>query len=118
HGTAEFYTFRARLTQELIRRHGFTIVAAEADWPDASRVDDHVRGRTGGRRWRAFARFPTWMWRNREFAAFVTWLRGHNAELPADRRVRFAGLDLYALHASIDAVLHHLDRIDPEAAVV
>jgi protein-L-isoaspartate(D-aspartate) O-methyltransferase len=44
HGTSEFYRMRQRITQELVRRHGFTIVAAEADWPDAARIDHYVRG--------------------------------------------------------------------------
>ena len=42
HGTSEFYTMRARITQELIAKRGFTIVAAEADWPDAARIDNYV----------------------------------------------------------------------------
>jgi protein-L-isoaspartate(D-aspartate) O-methyltransferase len=44
HGTSEFYRFRARLTRELILRKGFNIVAVEADWPDAARIDRYVRG--------------------------------------------------------------------------
>jgi erythromycin esterase-like protein len=39
HGTHEFYARRAELTKRLIRDHGFQAVAAEADWPDAHRVD-------------------------------------------------------------------------------
>jgi erythromycin esterase-like protein len=39
HGTSEFYRMRARVTRELIERKGFTIIAAEADWPDAARID-------------------------------------------------------------------------------
>src|SRR5690606_22896910 len=31
HGTAEFYRARALITQRLIEKHGFTIVAVEAD---------------------------------------------------------------------------------------
>jgi erythromycin esterase-like protein len=29
----------------LIEQHGFTIVAVEADWPDAAVIDRHVRHR-------------------------------------------------------------------------
>ena len=36
HGTAEFYQARARITEMLVDRHGFNIVAVEADWPDAA----------------------------------------------------------------------------------
>lgn len=119
HGTSEFYDLRARLTRALIEQKGFGIVAVEADWPDAARVDHYVRERdVPPAEWRSFARFPTWMWRNREVQAFVEWLHAHNAERDHDARVRFAGLDLYGLYNSIAAVLAYLDETDPEAAKV
>jgi protein-L-isoaspartate(D-aspartate) O-methyltransferase len=119
HGTSEFYRMRARITRALVQRKGFTIVAAEADWPDAARIDDYVRDRTGRRSaWQAFARFPTWMWRNQETRGFVDWLRRHNDGLPPPRRVRFAGLDLYALYNSVAAVLEYMEKVDPASAEV
>lgn len=118
HGTSEFYRMRARITRELVERRGFDIVAAEADWPDAARIDQYVRGRATPADWQAFARFPTWMWRNAEFREFVDWLHEHNAALPADGQTSFYGLDLYSLYRSIDEVLSYLDRIDPETARV
>jgi erythromycin esterase-like protein len=39
-----------------------------------------------------------------------------NETRSAEARVGFYGLDLYSLHASIDAVLAYLQRIDPAAA--
>ena len=67
HGTSEFYRARARITERLIREHGFNIVAVEADWPDAAHVDRYIRHRPqGGLDEPAFSRFPTWMWRNEE----------------------------------------------------
>ena len=119
HGTEEFYRMRARLTRELVQRKGFELVAVEADWPDAERIDHFVRARDVPRReWQAFARFPTWMWRNREVRDFVDWLRDHNQGREPARRVRFAGLDLYGLYNSIEAVLAYLDGVDPESATV
>src|SRR2546423_4243547 len=44
HGTHEFYRERARITKRLIEERGVMAVAAEADWPDAARVDRYVRG--------------------------------------------------------------------------
>jgi len=117
HGTSEFYRMRSRITQALVERKGFDIVAAEADWPDAARIDHYVRDRdVPVQEWTAFARFPTWMWRNEEFLEFVEWMRLHNQELPHERRVRFAGLDLYSLYNSIAEVLRFLDDRDPVAA--
>jgi len=57
------------------------------------------------------------MWRNADVLDFVGWLREHNDEqVFADRKCGFYGLDLYSLHASIEAVLAYLKRVDPEAA--
>ncbi len=117
HGTSEFYATRARITKELILRKGFDLVAVEADWPDATQIDHFVRDlNVPPAEWQAFARFPTWMWRNVETRTFVDWLRDHNAGIPHDDRVRFAGLDLYSLYTSIDAVLSYLDETDPATA--
>ena len=120
HGTSEFYRMRARITRELVQRRGFTLVAVEADWPDAARVDHYVRHLTSPRPpWTAFTRFPTWMWRNREVEQFVQWLHEYNRATEApERRVGFCGLDLYSLYTSIGAVLAYLDDVDPEAARV
>ena len=43
HGTSEFYKARAAITRRLIEKHKFNIVAVEADWPDAARIDRYVR---------------------------------------------------------------------------
>ena len=121
HGTHEFYRARAEITQRLIAERGFTVVAVEADWPDAYRVNRWVRGlgdepgaveALGG-----FRRFPSWMWRNRDVVDFVAWLRAHNDALPPDAaRAGFYGIDLYSLYGSIGAVVEYLERVDPEAA--
>ena len=121
HGTREFYRERAQITRRLIQEKGFTAVAAEADWPDAYRVNRYVLGRSRDADGRAalgdFKRFPIWMWRNREVLDFVTWLRTHNDnQSRGTPQVGFYGLDLYSLHASMEAVLGYLDRIDPESA--
>jgi erythromycin esterase-like protein len=120
HGTHEFYRTRADLTRALISRKGFNLVAVEADWPDAYRVNRWVRHaspETGaGAALDGFTRFPRWMWRNLDVVDFVRWLRAYNETRSAEARVGFYGLDLYSLHASIDAVLAYLQRIDPAAA--
>lgn len=117
HGTSEFYRARAAITRRLIERHGFNIIAAEADWPDAAQIDANVRhGQPATWIDEAFKRFPTWMWRNREVADFAAWLREHNDALAPAERVEFRGLDVYSLGSSIEQVLRYLDQIDPDAA--
>ena len=127
HGTHEFYRERAQITKRLIREKGFNVVAVEADWPDAYRVNRFVRGAgvtnsasppdaDAEEALSGFKRFPQWMWRNADVLDFIGWLRDHNDTRPEAKRTGFYGLDLYSLHASIEAVLMYLEKMDPAGA--
>ncbi|MEE6179744.1 erythromycin esterase family protein [Mycobacterium sp. 050134] len=122
HGTHEFYESRAAISKWLIEEKGFCAVAAEADWPDAYRVNRYVRGlgedRGADEALSGFERFPAWMWRNVVVRDFVDWLRDHNRRQESDnrRQAGFYGLDLYSLHRSMQEVIAYLDKIDPKAA--
>jgi erythromycin esterase-like protein len=110
HGTHEFYHERAHITKRLITEKGFTAVAVEADFPDASRVNHYVRGMgddidaidsLGG-----FKRFPAWMWRNADVLDFVGWLRAHNDDQPAEQSKRGSHYFHARLSDQFDAVIH------------
>jgi len=121
HGTHEFYRERAQITKRLITEKGFTVVAVEADFPDANRVNRFIQGsiddENAAEALAGFKRFPTWMWRNSDVLDFVGWLRTHNdLQTSKDQKAGFFGLDLYSLNTSMDAVLQYLQNIDPEAA--
>ena len=115
HGTSEFYRARAQISKRLIAHHGFTIVAVEADWPDAATIDRYVRHRPQREgEQKAFERFPTWMWRNREVDSFIRWLRRHNNGRDYGEMAGFYGLDLYNMSMAMRAVIDFLDERDPE----
>ena len=119
HGTLEFYQARAAITRRLVERHGFTSVAAEADWPDAAvlnRAIRHQPAREGAGR--PFTRFPTWMWRNPVIAQLMHDLHAFNRDGPPEAQAGFYGLDIYNMSGSIEAVLAYLDQTDREAAAV
>ncbi len=122
HGTHEFYQARAEITKWLIEEKGFCAVAAEADWPDAYRVNRYVRGlgqdASADQALSGFERFPAWMWRNTVVRDFVDWLHAHNERAQADgeRQAGFYGLDLYSLHRSMREVIDYLENVDPAAA--
>src|SRR6185437_4384498 len=121
HGTHEFYQARAKITKRLVREKGFSIIAWEADWPDALRVNRYVRGsgkdEDAAEALADFQRFPVWMWRNADVADFIGWLRSHNDGLKSNQpKVGVYGLDLYSLHRSMQSVIEFLDKSHPEAA--
>lgn len=121
HGTSEYYTWRAAISRRLIEERGFAFIAVEGDWPDCYRVNRFVKGYPGSGEsaeevLHAFARWPTWMWANREVAGFVEWLREHNARAGPSAAAGFYGLDVYSLYESMEAVVKYLERLDPALA--
>lgn len=125
HGTKEFYRARAQITRRLIEELGFDAVAAEADWPDAYRINRYVRGQnhngSSADALADFERFPTWMWRNKEVLTFIKWLCAFNHEYQISnpkelKSIGFYGLDLYSMATSIHAVISYLEKVDPMAA--
>ncbi len=120
HGTHEFYAARAAITRRLVERHGFTIIAVEADWPDAAAINRYIRnGKAPPGAAQPFQRFPGWMWRNTVIAELVEHLREWNLTLDTEtRQVGFHGLDMYNMSGSIAAVLAYLDQHDPAAGAV
>jgi erythromycin esterase len=120
HGTSEYYTWRTRISQRLIREKGFDFIAVEGDWPDGFRVNRFVKHDPGSDETayavlNAFERWPTWMWANREVVHLAEWLHEYNRSQPQHRRVGFYGLDVYSLWESMDAVVEYLRRADPSS---
>ncbi len=120
HGTHEYYTWRAAVSERLIADHGFSFVAVEGDWPDCYQVNRFLRGYPGAaadarEALETFRRWPTWMWANEEVLDFITRLRTLNDGRPAGRRAGFYGLDVYSLWDSLYEVMGYLRRHVPEA---
>jgi erythromycin esterase-like protein len=120
HGTREFYSERCRITKRLIEEQGFRMLAAVTDWADAFRVNRYVQGAPDDpdpeQALGDFRRFPTWVFRNREVLAFVTWLREHNEGIRYRNPVAFHGLDLYSFFQATARVIRYLESADPDAA--
>ena len=120
HGTHEYYTWRAMISQRLIREKGFSFIAVEGDWPDCYRLNRYVKNYSGAgdsayEVLHSFNRWPTWMWANWEVAAFAEWLYDHNKSIPQNKKAGFYGLDVYSLWESMEEIIKYLRRVDPAA---
>ncbi len=121
HGTHEYYTWRAKISKKLIEEKGFSFIAVEGDWPDCFTINKWIKGKSEGQISEVlhqFSRWPTWMWANWEVAAFATWLKEHNDELPYSEKVGFYGLDVYSLWESMEVIVNYLEKEDPETAKI
>lgn len=119
HGTHEFYTWRARISQRLIQEKGFNFIAVEGDWPDCYGVNRYVKQHASNEYatgvLKQFSRWPTWMWANWEIAALAEWLKAYNQPLPREKKAGFYGLDVYSLWESIAAIMQYVEKTDPVA---
>jgi len=118
HGTREFYRMRARISKALIEKKGFDVIALEADWPDATSIEQYIQSdpRPPLYRQQPFSSFQSWMWRNQPFVEFTEWLRTANKQRIDSDRVHVYGLDLYNMQGSMHLVMDYLRWIDPDAA--
>ena len=71
HGTSEYYEWRRRISERLIREKNFSFIAVEGDWPDCYRLNRYAKdlagaGSSAQEVAHAFERWPTWMWANHE----------------------------------------------------
>ncbi|MBK8905240.1 MAG: erythromycin esterase family protein [Anaerolineaceae bacterium] len=122
HGTSEYYTWRARLSQRLIQEKGFSFIAVEGDWPDCYRLNRYIKGSSDADSaydiLHNFRRWPTWMWANWEVVALAEWLRSYNqrqGDRAPTQQVGFYGLDVYSLHESMAAITDYLTENEPDA---
>ncbi|MDD2675737.1 MAG: erythromycin esterase family protein [Flavobacterium sp.] len=123
HGTHEYYTWRAKISQRLIQEKGFCFIAVEGDWPDCYRLNRFAKGYLDSGKdilnvLTEFKRWPTWMWANWEIAAFIDWLKIYNESFPVDERIGFYGLDVYSFKESMNSIIQYLEKNDPKALAI
>lgn len=118
HGSQEFYEWRRMISQELIEKHGFNLIAVEGDWPACAAVDRYIRDSKkedqAYETLRSFQRWPGWMWANTEMMKLTQWMKQFNHNQSPKRQVGFYGLDIYSFFDSVDEVLRILAQISPE----
>ncbi len=121
HGTAEFYEWRAAISQRLIEEEGFDFIAVEGDWALIQRLNRYVKDLPGAAESArevllTFDRWPLWMWANETIVDLAEWLREHNQDLPEDERVGLHGIDVYNMERSLEKALAYLHETDSDVA--
>ncbi|MDN5571824.1 MAG: erythromycin esterase family protein [Propionibacteriaceae bacterium] len=114
HGTSEFQRARLVLTQK-VADEGFTTIALEEPAGSATAVDAWLQGGPGTVE-EAAAQFGFSLYRTRETAELLTWIRERNLQRPERERIRLYGIDMQRPEADKRVVLDWLGQVDPAAA--
>jgi erythromycin esterase len=110
HGSSEFFAFKARALEFLVRELGFSDFALENGWEETEAANAWVQGGPGDVAGALRALSP--LWQTQEYAALLTWMRAWNADPKNTRKVRLHGLDLSNPRAPAREVQAYLARVD------
>lgn len=113
HGTREFFQFKHRMLEFLVRELGFTVFAIEASYPACWNIDAYVLGGSGDPA-AALASQGFWTWDTNEVSEMIAWMREYNRTAPEGRKVRFLGYDIQHLGRVLTVVEGYLGRVDPD----
>lgn len=110
HGAHQPLAFRNRLFRYLVEHQAFTAIALETSFTEAREIDDFVMGGRGDAATLA-KRDLTWGFGSyEENVQLIQWMRDHNVQAGARRKLHFYGIDMSG--ANDDADFTH-----PEVAV-
>lgn len=113
HGTREFFQFKHRLFEFLVREMGVRVLAFEGSQSAAEHVvDPYVQGGPGEVDQVVASLGLVGAWE--EVRALVTWMRDYNQGVADSARVRFVGMDVQYNDDARRVVLDRLGRFAPE----
>ncbi|MFN0112713.1 MAG: erythromycin esterase family protein [Blastocatellia bacterium] len=118
HGTREFFQFKHRLVEFLVRELGFTIFAIEVQYMKCLPVNEYVLGGGEDDPAKVVKTNLSGIYQTEEVVAMVKWMRDYNQTAPPERRVSFRGFDVQTPHLAADAVSAYLKRVAPDYLAV
>ncbi|MES2274504.1 MAG: erythromycin esterase family protein [Bacteroidota bacterium] len=93
HGTHEFFLFKHRMLQFLVKEMGVKAFIMEGDFAGAQAMNDYVvNGKGTVDKGLQGVGFGIWM--TQEVVDMANWLKAYNATQPAENKVRFFGCDM------------------------
>src|SRR6185295_1090873 len=109
HGTREFFQFKHRMLEFLVKEMGFRVFAIEASYSACENINDYIMGRTDdGTKALDSQRF--WTWNTEEVRSMMDWMRSYNASVPADKKIKFVGFDIQNNDTGKTRLLEYLKR--------
>jgi erythromycin esterase len=116
HGTHEIIDLKARLTEFLISKMGFTTFVLENSWGPSQTVDQYING--GSKNINDVMHtglFPSWQ--TQEYRTLLNWMRAYNADPTHTQKIHFLGMDCQTVSQSdFNTVERYIQKVDPRQA--
>jgi erythromycin esterase len=101
HATKEFYIYKHRLVEFLVKDMGFKTLVIEGDFAGTQVMNDYVLYEKGSA-WGALQKTLLGVAANQEFFNMVEWIKQYNSDKPFKDKVKFYGCDMnYGVNTGI-----------------
>lgn len=116
HGTREFFQFKHRMVEFLVKEMGYRVFALEASYAGCNNINDYINGVSDDGA-KALASQGFWTWNTEEVRSMIDWMRNYNAGVAPDGKIKFVGIDIQNNREARDYAIEYLKRVAPERAV-
>jgi len=107
HGTSEFFSFKHRMLQFLVKEMGVRTFVIEGDFAGAQIMNDYVlHGKGDANKGLMGIGFGVWM--TQEVVDMANWMKAYNATQTPDNKVTFWGCDMQWGATAMQALKAHL----------
>lgn len=113
HGVKEYQELKAEVFRTLVHHYGCRTFIIEGDFGNALKVDAYIHGGEGTAK-EAAATIGFRIYRTREMADLLEWMRAYNETALAGEDLHFYGMDMQQADNSKDYLFGILRQIDPE----
>lgn len=114
HGTREFFQFKHRMLEFLVKEMGFTVLALEDPYPASFRINDYILHGKGDSAEEALIRKGFVMWNTNEFSEMIGWMRDYNKKAPEGKKLKIYGIDIQIPGQAIEVVISYIKKVAPE----
>ena len=112
HGTREFFQFKHRFLEFLVKEMGYTVFTLEASYSASLPINEYVLYGKGD-----LATVLTGQgyspWDTEEFTELINWMRSYNLTVPDNKKIKFYGLDVPYHHLSREKIISFLQKYAP-----
>ena len=118
HGTHEFFVFKHRMLEFLVKEMGVKIFVIEDDFAGTQIANDYVNGK--GDIQTALNGIGFGIWRTQEFIDMLNWVKTYNATQAPENKVRYFGCDMqwgYQAMQMLKDKLTPVNQFTPEMEV-
>lgn len=114
HGTREFFQFKNRMLEFLVKEMGFRVFTMELDYVDGLNINDFVMGKTTTDSASLLNSARAQVWNTEEVRTLIDWMKTYNASVPEDKKVKFVGFDCQDREKGKARLLDYLQGVAPE----